>query len=185
MPLVFPDRPFQIPDTTPVEERLRILDAIANEGAAESVIQRLAGKLAPACVGSGALAWEPNAPAPIGAPPSCRERYAAALLRAVQTLPYRLDPKGEWFQSARYTLAWGGDCEDLASLLVALCRAAGLEARIVWMDETGEYNHVSTQIYVGGRWQWAESIIPGASLGEFPQDAANRLGVHHDAILHP
>lgn len=114
----------------------------------------------------------------------CQREYAKQILAFTQRLPYYPDPPGEWFQSARYTLAHGGDCEDLASLFVALCRFVGIQARTVWMDESGQYNHVTAQVLIDGKWLWAESILPGAGLGEEPHAALARLGARPDLVDH-
>jgi len=76
----------------------------------------------------------------------------------------------------------GGDCEDLASLLVALCMVVGLRARVVWMEQPGSpLNHVSAQVCVDPSrgddcWLWLDATLPGARLGENPYDALARLG---------
>jgi transglutaminase-like putative cysteine protease len=109
---------------------------------------------------------------------ACDLDAAACALAAAQAVPYVPDPPGEWFQPVAYTLAHGGDCEDLAALVVALARALGLPARVVWMEEDPRLplNHVSAQIFARGVWLWAEATVPGARLGEEPHAAVARTG---------
>lgn len=111
---------------------------------------------------------------------------ASGALRIVQGLPYRADPPGssDLVTAACETLTIGGDCEDLAALLVALWSAAGLGGRIVWLSQDGaSQDHVSAQVWVSGAWWWGEPTVPGARLGEYPYLAAARLGVGSHGAL--
>ena len=105
-------------------------------------------------------------------------RVTRVALVAVQSVPYRDDPAGqEYYQGPVYTLRHGGDCEDKAVLLVVVLLMFAIAARVVWMDlarQGQRYNHVSVQAGPGN--QWAETIIPGAELGEEPLAASERLG---------
>jgi transglutaminase-like putative cysteine protease len=107
---------------------------------------------------------------------------AAHVLELVQRLNYRPDPPGlEIFQSAEETIARGGDCEDLATLFVALARLVGLRAKIVWLNQQihgAALNHVYARVLVDAQWLDAECSIAGARLGEAPSDAARRLKTH-------
>lgn len=96
----------------------------------------------------------------------------------VQGRGYRSDPRGqEWFQHPVYTLFYGGDCEDLAGLFMALGKAVGLETDVVWINQPGKpLNHVSAKVRVGDEWLWAEASVKGALLGEHPYAAIARLG---------
>lgn len=109
---------------------------------------------------------------------------AAALLDVVQRLPYYPDPPGanDWIGDPRTVLRIGGDCEDLATLVVALWATAGLTARIQWIGQEGDQDHVSAQVQIpGAGWIWGEPTIKGARFGEYPYDAARRLRVGRGA----
>lgn len=131
------------------------------------------------------LAADAMTAAPVRAMAAMIDRDAAAFVRAgnalamVHRVPYRADPAGsEVFQDAIETLAYGGDCEDLAVLFVALARSIGLQARVVWLDQQihgSALNHVFARVLVDGRWLDAECSIAGARLGEAPGTAAKRL----------
>lgn len=150
--------PFRIDDRTPVEVRLAWLERILSERN-NPLFARLV-RLADAYAG----------------PVASEAVRAQAALRFAQRAGYIADPPGEWFQPIDWTIRYGGDCEDLASLFVALARAMGVRARICWIDiPAAEFNHVSAQVWLDGRWQWAEASVCGAHLGEAPMDAARRL----------
>lgn len=109
---------------------------------------------------------------PIAAP--CGRARAALLM--VQALPYVPDPAGEWLQPGAYTATRGGDCEDLASLLVVVAESAGVPGELLWLaQETSIRDHVTTRLLCDGRWQWAEATLRGAMLGESPYVASSRL----------
>lgn len=95
--------------------------------------------------------------------------------------PYHDDPPGEeWYQGVYWTMAMGGDCEDLAVVLVALMLAADIQARVIWQDQPGQaLNHVTAQVLMPDgihTWYWADPTVKGARLGEEPHEAAKRLG---------
>jgi hypothetical protein len=131
------------------------------------------------------LAADATTAAPVRAMAAMIAQDAAAFVRAesalalVHSIPYRADPAGaEVFQDALETIAYGGDCEDLAVLFVALARSVGLDARVVWLDQQihgSALNHVFARENVDGRWLDAECSIAGARLGEAPGTAASRL----------
>ncbi len=136
--------------------------------------------------------------------------YLEACLRAVQSLPYHADGAVDCLRDPSETIAEGGDCEDLASLFVALVtcgrRALGLRgvgALVVWIDQSPDapQDHVSAWCWVDGAiagrapssgvisrltdppsgvW-WAETTVR-ARRGESPYAAVERLGVDHDRI---
>jgi len=112
-------------------------------------------------------------------------RTAAACLDLVQGLPYYPDPPGvdDWIGHPCNVLTVGGDCEDLATLLVALWATCGLAGRIHWIPQDGNtQDHVTAEVEVPGYgWLWGEATIKGAKLGEYPYDAAARLGVGRGA----
>jgi transglutaminase-like putative cysteine protease len=101
---------------------------------------------------------------------------AAALHQFVKTNVRFVPEAGELFQPSDYTLKVGiGDCDDSARLLVALLRAAGLQARLMTLGAPP--THVSAGFHhdqVG--WVWLETTID-ARPGEHPLNAARRLGV--------
>jgi transglutaminase-like putative cysteine protease len=100
------------------------------------------------------------------------------LLAWVQSRGYKRDPVGDWWQGVGFTARNGGDCEDLATLFVALAFANRWAARIAWINQPGQpLNHVTAQIQPkqGGPWVWAEPSLLGARLGEHPYVAASRL----------
>jgi len=104
---------------------------------------------------------------------------AAEVLRYCQGLPQYPDPPGgdDWVRDPCATAALGGDCDDLATLALALLVCCGVTARIVWLPlpEQRE-DHVTCQILLDGRWVWAEPMLRGAQLGEHPRDAVARVG---------
>lgn len=179
--IVFPNRRVQVSDDTPVAVRLALVNRIANEAIYLPAVQRAAGAVAPRCLTAG-VPFQPRSIRP----GECEYAYAARLLDFVQAIPYVQDPPGEWFQSVLYTLANGGDCEDKVSLFLALARYCGYDARPVWMNESesAQYNHVTAQIRIGAQWLWAETIVPGARLGEEPHAALIRVGGHEGLVSH-
>lgn len=123
---------------------------------------------------------------------------AAALadvcLELVQRVGYRPDPPGvDTYQGVGWTLARGGDCEDLSALFVGLARLAAflssgiarLEARLHWLARPGaDQDHVTAQVRVdGGAWEWAECSVAGAHRGEWPPAAAARLAPHRAELF--
>lgn len=103
------------------------------------------------------------------------EERASIALRAVQALPYRPDPTGEWLQGGAYTATHGGDCEDLAALLAVVLELAAVPARLVWLFQPSRLrDHVTCQALLGGVWVWAEPTL-AAGLAENPYRAAERL----------
>jgi hypothetical protein len=145
--------PWRIPDQWTPKERVRGLEAIAQDGSRDPSLILLARDLV---LPERMLAW-------------------------VQYRGYKRDPvPGDWWQGIGWTARNGGDCEDLAALFVALARAGGLRARVVWINQPGQpLNHVSAQLMgADGRWMWAETSIEDAKLGESPYQAAERLHRH-------
>jgi transglutaminase-like putative cysteine protease len=146
--------PWSVPGTATTGERMAALGALAERGRRDPAVRARAATFAG------------DAPA-----------RAAAALAFVQTRPFRADPPGgDTYQTAAYTLAHGGDCEDLCVLLAALLALAGVESRLVWLEQGGAPQaHVSVQVrFDGGAWRWAEPSVPGAALGEDPYAAAIR-----------
>lgn len=122
-----------------------------------------------------AVELAPTAPRTL--PP--RAIAARALARA-QTFPYAPDDAGtvDLVTVDRATFEReGGDCEERAVWLAAALAAARIPAELVWLSQPGqEADHVTVRAHLDGRWLWADPTVPGARLGEHPQDAADRVG---------
>ena len=175
-------RPEVIPPTTLPSEREAMLDAIAASAARDPRVKAVADGL-----------YTKLADRLGRAPP--RPELLQWLMDSVHLLAdYAPDlPGEEVFQSVQYTL-WGGcgagispltgqqkgcaDCEDQAALLVALCLALGIRARVKWLDQPGSpLNHVSAMALLdGGQWICTDATIPGARPGETPYQALDRVG---------
>jgi transglutaminase-like putative cysteine protease len=182
MPSRYPSQPWRVSLYTTACDRVVTLEDVANDALRHDPQVRTAA--------AGAVAGASRAVAAAGhllSPEEGRAAIAAALLLWVQRRGYHPDPPGEeWFQPVARTIAQGGDCEDLSTLFVALARAAGLRAQLVWIDQPSHaLNHVSAQVYLGDLarrfgatdgWAWAETSVLGARLGENPYHAAERLG---------
>jgi len=141
--------------------RTALLNALADEGSWTGPIRAWARSLAPR--GSRRTAAD----------------VAAQVLRGVRArVDYLPDPAGsaDFFARVPWILQTGADdCEGLSVLFVALARASGLAASVVWLDQPGApQNHVSARVYLpGAGWTWAECSVP-AALGEHPYDAVRR-----------
>jgi len=111
---------------------------------------------------------------------SCEARAAWAL-RTAQDAGYVPDPddsRVERFQPVLYTLAHGGDCEDLVDLFRALARLVGVTTRgIVLVFPGRDVDHATAQAWLGPARGWvaAEPSLQGAQLGEQPSSAAARF----------
>ena len=147
-------------------ERLAVLRDLAERGARESEVRRIAREIRAAA----------------GAAP---RSLASGVLSYVQGLPYRVDPVGrDDGAAACATIERGGDCKKLSVLFCALCSALGLTSRLVWIEQPeARLDHVSAQWRDGGRWLWAECTVRGARLGEAPHAAAERLDALRDGWL--
>ena len=147
-------------------ERLAVLHGLAERGAREVDVRRVAARLSV------------NASGDVRA-------LAGEVLAFVQRLPYRVDSEGrDDGAAACATLAQGGDCKKLSVLFCALCSACGLTSRLVWIEQpAARLDHVSAQWQHGGRWLWAETTVRGAELGEPPHAAAARLGALREGWL--
>lgn len=109
------------------------------------------------------------------------ERFVDGALRFVQSLPFRRDPPGgDTYQGTLWTLAYGGDCEDLSALLVQMIAAGEarhgfpLATRFTWLERPAStMDHVVAEVSIGGGpWQWLEPSVPGARRGVHPFVAA-------------
>ena len=136
-------------------ERLALLDRMATEAAADPIVRDFAQT-------------DPDQ--------SDAARAEVLLQRIHRWVPYVPDLAGrDVFRPIVWTLANGGDCEDLSALLVACCRANGLAARLVWLEQQSyaPLNHVSAQVLQREAvWQWADASLPTARVGKHPYDVA-------------
>jgi transglutaminase-like putative cysteine protease len=74
-----------------------------------------------------------------------------------------------------------GDCKDMSSLLCAMCRAAGLDARYVWVGTRsipytfnttpipGLFNHMICAAKTDGKWTFLDGTDPVLPYGAIPQ----------------
>jgi hypothetical protein len=183
----FDAKPYRVSDYLSPEERVNLLTRIARSAAGHAVVcqaaQQAVRKYADV---SGSRLGESLS----------KRKMAQALLSFVQRdVGYVPDPEGEWYQGVRYTLEHGGDCEDMAVLLVAMAACLGIRGKLIWLEQPrAKLNHVTAKLYVedGGSlfrrpsgqmlWEWAEPTIAKARIGQHPYDAArwhgsaNRLG---------
>lgn len=171
--------PYRISDYLSAEERVRLLTAMARNAAGQSVVCQAA---------RDAVSKYARLPAPGDAVPPLE--VAQALLTYVQKdVGYIDDPEGEWYQGVRYTLSHGGDCEDMATLFVAMCACVGISARLAWLEQpSARLNHVTAQVFLpkasgllsrgpaSPQWLWAEPTISSAKIGQHPYDAARFHG---------
>lgn len=62
------------------------------------------------------------------------------------------------------------DCDSKARLFVALCLAAGFNARLWPLWKHGILQHVAAEVQFHGKWIHAETILSRARLGEMHAD---------------
>lgn len=62
------------------------------------------------------------------------------------------------------------DCDAKARLFVALCLAAGFNARLWPLWKHGVLQHVAAEVEFEGKWIHAETILARARLGEYHTD---------------
>lgn len=167
--------PWLIPRWWTVEQRLAALEELIADAMPSGVVRDLAARLR-------LIADQRVEHSTLVAPPYRRAAadrvYAQLALAAVQRCGYHADPEGEdQYQEVEYTLAHGGDCEDLAAALVALLRLGGIRARLRWCDNPppAPQNHVTARAWLASDWLWADASVAGALLGEDPNDAVARL----------
>ncbi len=175
----FDVQPYRVSDYLSANDRVRLLTEMARNAAGKAIVCQAAydaiARYAP-----------PTSPGSAVSQPAA----AQALLTFVQKdVGYVDDPDGEWYQGVRYTLEHGGDCEDMATLFVAMASCVGIPARLVWLEQPkARLNHVTAQVLVPkpsgllGRssgepdWRWAEPTIRSAKIGEHPYEAARFHG---------
>ena len=126
--------------------------------------------------------------------------FLDACMEAVQSLPYVEDAAGsDSLRDPDETIAEGGDCEDLAALLVALARcgarllALRVSACVVWIAQPKwPTDHVSAWVSSGlcdlrgarvieqgtepPAWAWWAECSVRAARGESPYAALARVG---------
>lgn len=62
------------------------------------------------------------------------------------------------------------DCDAKGRLFVAICLAAGFNARLWPLWKHGQLKHVAAEVEFEGRWLHAETILSRARLGEMHTD---------------
>lgn len=144
----------RIPLTTPLRQRVALLEAKALEGARARSVIELARAL---CQGQSANPW-----------------WWLRPLVAVQALPVVGDPPGvDEYRDAVATLAQGGDCANKSALLAALYLAArpfcgrSLVA-IAWehCGPTCAFDHVRVALRVGDRSWMVDPLFPNLLPGD-------------------
>jgi transglutaminase-like putative cysteine protease len=107
---------------------------------------------------------------------------AAWVLRTAQRFRYVPDPAWcatDYFQTADETWRYGGDCDDFAIAGLALAAVAdALAARCErWQrPPPATQDHLFLLLWEARAWQPGDPTLRNARLGEFPWDAARRLG---------
>lgn len=150
-----PDGLFRVPDSWTPQRRVDTALWLARIDAQSPPVRRLVALCEPIASAAG--------------------RARAALL-AVQSLPYVVDPIGEWLARGRYVATYGGDCLRLAPLLVAVAECTGVAGEVLWLGQPSALqDHVTARLCPDGTWLWAETTIRGARLGESPYAAADRI----------
>jgi transglutaminase-like putative cysteine protease len=97
------------------------------------------------------------------------------------SIRYVRDPHAEEFTDSDAILLRGyGDCDDKARLFVALCRSAGIAARIRPCFQGDEFVHVQAEVLLSScdgaacfkenecQWCISELIVKGLEIGDLP-----------------
>ncbi len=71
------------------------------------------------------------------------------------------------------------DCDAKARLFVALCLAAGFEARLWPLWKHGVLQHVAGEVRYDSRWIHAETILSRARLGDMHTDVPKEISTGH------
>ncbi len=177
----FPDR-YIVPPTTPPDDRETMLYARALSAARNPAVQRLGAGL------RGRLAKR------LGRPPLPLELVQGITDDMHQLVIYVPDPPGvEVFSAVEWTLGnalgrdtspltgalmGAGDCEDIAASTSSVGISQGLDMRPKWWwNQPGELqNHVLASWRDAGRIISVETTVPGAIVGETPQQTVDRIG---------
>mgnify|MGYP003644105733 CR=1 FL=1 len=116
-----------------------------------------------------------------GGPGTPPDERAARLLEWMQRTVEHAPESVETFLPAWRTIETGrGDCDDHARALSALYTVAGFKAGIGTLGDPP--THVAATVRTPSGWNWAESTIPGARLGEHPRAAVARVGAPRSDI---
>ena len=104
-------------------------------------------------------------------PSSRATARAAALQDFVRRLPFAVQARGRGRAASRILARGHGDAHDKAALFTALCRAAGLPARVQFLrvrsavlagllqDPPEAIEHPVAQVYVDGRWLSTDGYV--------------------------
>lgn len=125
----------------------------AKRGAEAILIARHVGNRAASSAQSSSYRGEATRPIS-WQPPACRSRApsrrsrrnrcSARAARLAQWVPRNIRPQIGRFTSVEKALAdRRGDCEEMSAVFVALCRAGGIPARLVWIP-----NHNWAEFYL-------------------------------------
>lgn len=168
------DQKICVHSTTPVCERIDLLQDLAVAGSGSPAIQALSQIVL-------------NRVHPIAARATRHvgEWYqwliAEEALKEAHKLPYVADPPTEdCYRHVELTAKQGGECKALNIFLVALLLRLGIRAEVVWIDQPGRpLNHVTSLVWLDDQPLWADASIAGARLGESPYEALQRTGAWH------
>ena len=85
-----------------------------------------------------------------------------------------------------------GDCKDMANLLRAMCRAVGLDARVVWIGTRSlpytfeqapvpaVFNHMIAAVHIDGKWVMMDGTDPTADFGQVPYVLNGKEGLKEE-----
>jgi len=161
-----------VPGTTPVCDRIELLQDYAVRGSVSPIIMALARKIQDDLrrtvmtgVNSRRGDWY-------------QWLLAQAALDEVHKLPYVPDPPTEdCYRDVELTARQGAECKGLNVFYVALLLRLGVRAEVVWIDQPGmPLNHVTSRVWLDNQQIWADASIRGARLGESPYEALQRTG---------
>lgn len=137
-------------------ERLLILAGVVRDAVHNPHVQRFASIACSSTVSKRECAWR--------------------ILWFVQSRPYVSSPAGQWIErDLAQTVATGGECGALATLVCACAELNGIPWQLVWRSYPDGAQHISAKLAPEGAWLWADPTVRGASLGEDPNAAALRL----------
>jgi hypothetical protein len=162
-------------DTTPVCERIELLQEFAVRGSVSPIITALALKIRD----DVRLIAATRVRDPRG--DWYQWLLAQAALDEVHKLPYVPDPPTEdCYRDVELTARQGAECKGLNVFYVALLLRVGIRAEVVWIDQPGmPLNHVTSRVLLDDQQIWADASIRGARLGESPYEALQRTGAWH------
>lgn len=161
-------------------EKARWLDAAASIDATGQRIRDFARRFVRAYPERGELGT--RRPEALGHRAAAIHAFVRDSIAYRQDRPPRLGVRAEEFEDSETILARGfDDCDGKSRLFVALCRAAGVEARIrPVFASPRSFVHVQALVRFPGSMHWhghdahgwllAEMILRGADLGDNPDD---------------